>query len=101
MSATALAAVGGWALASLLALRVLRLLRRLEMVAVAAHELRGGATAVTLAVGALRREAGGLRRALAFEPALERLRIGLADLDAARAASGPRYREEAMRMVRL
>jgi two-component system sensor histidine kinase QseC len=69
---------------------VVRLRRRLELVAFAAHELRGPATAIGLAATALRREPGGLRRALAFEAEVERLRGGLADLDAAR--SGRRAR---------
>jgi signal transduction histidine kinase len=84
----------GWLLSVSLAVVVLRLRRRLDLVAHAAHELRGPAAALTFAVASLRREAGGLRRALRFESELERLRVGLADLEAAqtgqRAQPNPR-----------
>jgi signal transduction histidine kinase len=84
----------GWALSAALLVWALRMHRRLELVARAEHELRGPAAALTFAVSALRREAGGLRRALRFESELERLRTGLADLSAARtgrrAAAEPR-----------
>ena len=75
----------GWMLAIALACLCARLRRRLELVAAAEHELRGPATAIGLAAAALRREPGGLRRALAFEAELERMRAGLDDLSAARA----------------
>jgi signal transduction histidine kinase len=78
-------AVLGWAVGALLLVVVVRLRRRLELVAVAAHELRGPAAAIAFAVATLRREPGGVRRALRFESELERIRAGLADLDAARA----------------
>jgi signal transduction histidine kinase len=77
-------ALMGWIAAGLLALALARLRRRLELVAQAAHELRGPAAALAFAVASLRREAGGLRRALRFESEIERMRAGLADLDAAR-----------------
>lgn len=77
-------ALAGWLLAAALALACLRLRRRLELVAAAEHELRGPATAIGLAATALRREPGGPRRALAFECELERMRVGLEDLAAAR-----------------
>jgi signal transduction histidine kinase len=89
-----LAAITGWALAGVLLVLATRLRRRLELVAQAAHELRGPAAALSFAVASLRREAGGLRRALRFESEIERMRAGLADLDAActgrRAAARPR-----------
>lgn len=75
----------GWLVAGGMALVVLVFRRRLELVAEAAHELRGPVTAFSYAVAWLRREPGGLRRALRFEAELERIRAGLADLDAARA----------------
>ncbi len=86
MSPLALAflAALGWALAAVLAIGGLRARRRLELAAQAAHELRGAAVTVALAAAALRREPGGIRRALAIEAAVERLRGGLADLDCAR-----------------
>jgi signal transduction histidine kinase len=76
--------IAGWLLAAALAVLVLRLRSRLELVATAEHELRGPVTAFGLAVAGLRREPGGLRRALTFECELERMRLGLADLSAAR-----------------
>lgn len=82
---TSAALGGGWSIAAVLAIAVLRLRRRLELVAEAQHELRGPATALTLGVEALRREPGGLRRALTLEAQLDRMRAGLADLEAARA----------------
>ena len=78
-------ALAGWLLAAALACACLRLRRRLELVAAAEHELRGPATAIGLAAAALRREPGGLRRALMFESELERMKAGLEDLAAARA----------------
>jgi signal transduction histidine kinase len=77
-------ATTGWLLAAALAAVVLRLRRRLDLVAEAAHELRGPVAAFSYAVAWLRREPGGARRALRFETELERMRVGLADLDAAR-----------------
>jgi len=74
----------GWVAAAGLALALMRLRRRLELVAQATHELRGPAAALSFAVASLRREAGGVRRAIRFESELERLRAGLADLEAAR-----------------
>jgi signal transduction histidine kinase len=74
----------GWAVACALALVALRLRHRLDLVAQAAHELRGPVAAIAFAVAWLRREPGGVRRALRFEAELERMRLGLADLDAAR-----------------
>ena len=77
--------LGGWACSLLLLGAVLRLRRRLGLVAWASHELRGPATALGLAVAGLRREPGGGRRALAFEAQLERMQAALADLELARA----------------
>jgi signal transduction histidine kinase len=74
----------GWALAAGLLVAIVRLRRRLELVAQATHELRGPAAALSFAAATLRREAGGVRRAIRFESELERLRAGLADLEAAR-----------------
>lgn len=82
-----------WAICAALLLAVLRLRRRLELVAQAAHELRGPTAAFGFAVAALRREPHGVRRALPFESELERMRAGLADLDAARMGRRPPLRE--------
>ncbi|MGI8945907.1 MAG: hypothetical protein ACR2GL_06690, partial [Thermoleophilaceae bacterium] len=76
--------VSGWAVAALLVLAVNEMRGRLELVAAADHELRGPATAIGLAAAALRREPGGPRRALAFEAQLDRMRVALSDLEAAR-----------------
>lgn len=74
----------GWLASAALLIVALRLRRRLDLVAQAAHELRAPVAALTFAVAGLRREAGGLRRALRFESELERMRTGLGDLEAAR-----------------
>ena len=62
----------------------LELRRRLELVARAEHELRGPAAALVLACETIRREPAGRRHALLLEAQLERMRAGLADLEAAR-----------------
>lgn len=77
-------AVLGWIFATGLLVAMLGQRRRLGLVADAAHELRGPVTAMSFAVAALRREPGGVRRALRFESELERMRAGLGDLEAAR-----------------
>jgi len=77
-------AIAGWSMAAALGFAVLRLRRRLDLVALATHELRGPVAAFSYAVAWLRREPGGMRRALRFEAELERMCAGLADLDAAR-----------------
>jgi signal transduction histidine kinase len=91
----------GWLLAGVLALAVLELRRRLELVAQAAHELRGPAAALAYAVAWLRREPGGVRRALRFEAELERMRVGLADLDAARGGGRAAARPRTVALERL
>ncbi len=78
------AAVAGWVLVVCLALRAARLARRLDLVAEADHELRGPVSALSLAVESLGRRPELSRRALALETHLDRLRLGLADLAAAR-----------------
>lgn len=80
-------ALAGWSAALALGVAAVRLRRRLELVGDAAHELRGPVAAFSYAVAWLRREPGGVRRALRFEAELERMRAGLADLDAARAGT--------------
>ncbi|HXD57544.1 MAG TPA: sensor histidine kinase [Thermoleophilaceae bacterium] len=77
-------AVIGWLLALLLGARVLVLARRLELVAMAEHELRGPLAALSLAAEALARRPSR-RAATALESQLERARLGLSDLAAARA----------------
>jgi signal transduction histidine kinase len=68
---------------------LVRLRRRLELVARAEHELRGAATALELACRRMRREASGARHAAVVEAQLERLRSGLAELAAARTGCPP------------
>ncbi len=77
-------AIAGWALATALAVQGARLAWRLELVARAEHELRGPVSALLLAVEALGRRPEQRRRAAALESHLDRLRLGLADLEAAR-----------------
>ncbi|HEU0018875.1 MAG TPA: HAMP domain-containing sensor histidine kinase [Thermoleophilaceae bacterium] len=93
--------VVGWLLAALLAVAAARLRRRLELVAGAAHELRGPVAAFSYAVAWLRREPGGAARALRFEAELERMRAGLADLDAARRGRRAPARPRAIALERL
>ncbi len=94
-------ATAGWLLAAALAVIVLRLRRRLDLVAEAAHELRGPVAAFSYSVAWLRREPGGVRRALRFEAELERMRVGLADLDAARRDQRAPMRRRTVALERL
>lgn len=96
-----MAAMAGWSVAAALALVVLQLRRRLDLVAQAAHELRGPVAAFSYAVARLRREPGGVRRALCFEAELERMRVGLADLDAARRGRRAPARTRAVALERV
>ena len=74
---TLVAALLGWAAAGALCAASLVLRRRLELVADAEHELRGPVAALALAAEAAGSTAGVLCH-------LDRLRLGLADLTAAR-----------------
>jgi len=94
-------AIAGWLLTVALAFAVVRLRRRLDLVAEAAHELRGPVTAFGYAVAGLRREADGVRRALRFEAELARMRAALADLDAARAGRRAPARTRKVALERL
>lgn len=85
MSALAAFAGATGVLAAVLLAVVIRLRRRLELVARASHELRGPATALSLTVAAMRREPGGRRRVIVLESQLDRMRAGLEDLESARA----------------
>jgi signal transduction histidine kinase len=94
-------AVGGWLATAALMLAAGRLRRRLELVAEAAHELRGAAGALAYAAAWLRREPGGVRLALRFEAELERMRAGLGDLDAARLGRRAAERPRTIELDRL
>jgi signal transduction histidine kinase len=59
-----------------------------ERVARAEHELRGAATALALVCEALRRDPAARHHGAAIEAQLDRLRAGLADLQAARGTAG-------------
>ncbi len=96
-----LVALLGWTVASALLLVVVRLRHRFALVTQAAHELRGPVAAIAFAVAWLRREPGGVRRALRFETELERMRLGLADLDAARAGRRVPARPRTVPLERL
>lgn len=87
-------AIAGWALVTALAVQGARLTRRLELVARAEHELRGPVSALALAVEALGRQPELRRRAAALDAHLDRMRLGLADLDAARAGRRAAVRSE-------
>lgn len=93
--------VAGWALAAVLAATAMGLRRRLELVALAGHELRGPATAMGLAATVLRREPGGPPRALMFEAQLARMRMALDDLDAARSGARTEARPALVSLERL
>jgi C4-dicarboxylate-specific signal transduction histidine kinase len=94
-------AVSGWVTAGALGLLVLRLRRRLDLVGDAGHELRGPVAAFAFAVAWLRREPGGVRRALRFEAELERMRAALDDLDAARLGRRAPARPRTVALERL
>jgi len=85
-------AVAGWALVAALAVQCARLGRRLDLVARADHELRAPISALALAVEALGRRSELRRRAAALDAHLDRLRLGLADLAAARTGRRARPR---------
>ncbi|MEA2440311.1 MAG: two-component system, OmpR family, sensor kinase [Thermoleophilaceae bacterium] len=74
----------GWLVAAALAALVVRLRRRLELVARAEHELRGPLTAFSLGLDAARGSSAGRRLAMMLDAELARARAGLADLAAAR-----------------
>jgi len=78
-------ALAGWSTAALLALRLVALRRRFELVARAEHELRGPAAALLLSVERMQRDPRVRPAAQALLIQLERLRAGLADLASARA----------------
>lgn len=84
MTAALAGALGGWLLALALAVRLVVLHRRLELVADAEHELRGPVAAIDLAAHALGRTPATRARAAALAGQLDRLRAALADLEAAR-----------------
>jgi signal transduction histidine kinase len=75
----------GWACALALAVRVASCRRRAELVARAEHELRGPAAALLLAIERMQRDPRTRPAAQSLLLQIERLRVGLADLGAARA----------------
>src|SRR3954454_17612761 len=79
----------GWLVAGGLAVVVVRLRRRLELVGRAEHELRGPLTAFSLALDAARGTAAGRRLAVVLDAELARSRAGLAELAAARSGRRP------------
>jgi signal transduction histidine kinase len=93
----------GWLAATVLLGEVVRMRRRLELVARAEHELRGPLTAFTLALDAARGTVAGRRLALVLESELARARVGLTDLATARSgrrAAGAREPVALDRLVR-
>src|SRR4051812_16540111 len=95
---TTAAAVAGWSLSAALLLVVVRLRRRLELVARAEHELRGPLTAFGLALDAARGTPAGRRLRVVLDAELARARAGLADLAAARTG---RRAEPVVELVRV
>jgi signal transduction histidine kinase len=91
----------GWLLAAACGLAVMRLRRRLELVARAEHELRGPLTAFSLGVDAARGSSGGRRLAVVLDAELARARAGLADLAAARQGRRAAPVREPVRVDRL
>jgi len=79
----------------------LRQRRRLELVARAAHELRGAAMVLGLGAAALGREPGGLRHARTFESQLDRVAAAVDDLDAVRSGRRARPRPAALPLERV
>jgi signal transduction histidine kinase len=75
--------------------------RRLELVAVAEHELRGPLTAFGLALDAARGTPAGRRLRVALDAELARARAGLADLAAARVGARAEPVAERVRVDRL
>jgi signal transduction histidine kinase len=86
-------AIIGWGLATALAVKCARAGRRLELVADAEHELRSPMAAVALAAEQLGREGGRSAHASVLEAHLDRLRLALADLEAARCGRRASARE--------
>jgi signal transduction histidine kinase len=80
---------------------VLRLRRRLELVARAEHELRGPLTAFGLALDAARGTPAGRRLRVVLDAELARARTGLADLAAARVGARAEPVIELVRVDRL
>lgn len=75
--------------------------RRLELVARAEHELRGPVTALSLACERVQRDPAAARHAAVLGVQLDRLRAGLADLDAARRGAQVARRPEPVELAAL
>jgi signal transduction histidine kinase len=91
----------GWLVAAALGVAVIRLRRRLELVARAEHELRGPLTAFALGLDAARGSSAGRRLAAVLDAELARARAGLADLAAARQGRRAAPEREPVRVDRL
>jgi signal transduction histidine kinase len=88
-------------IAVLLAIRVVRDARRMRLVAQAEHELRGPLQAIALAAHGMHRDAGARTSAEPFASELERARIALADLAAARSGRRADPDTELVRLDRV
>jgi signal transduction histidine kinase len=73
--------------------------RRLELVAGAEHELRGPAAALSLACEGMARDPRAEGHSAVLEAQLDRLRAGLADLEAARRGGRSNTRPEAVDLL--
>ena len=94
-------AVTGWVVVLGLVLVIRALCFRLELVARAEHELRGPLTALSLALEAMRRDSAGPDLADALDAQLDRARVALADLAAARAGARAPDRAEQVPLDRF
>ncbi|MBX5469613.1 MAG: HAMP domain-containing histidine kinase [Thermoleophilaceae bacterium] len=98
-------ALAGWLVAALAVARCAALAGRLELVALAAHELRTPLTVVSLEAERLRTLCAGCPhehgRGSRVETQLERAKLGLADLEAARAGRRARRAGGAARVGSL
>jgi signal transduction histidine kinase len=95
------AGCAGWLFAAVLGVALMRLRRRLELVARAEHELRGPLTAFSLGLDAARGSSAGRRLAAVLDAELARARAGLADLAAARQGGRAAVLREPVRVDRL
>jgi signal transduction histidine kinase len=101
LSAAAVLAALGWAVALALGVRLEACRRRAELVARAEHELRGPAAALLLAGERMQRDPRTRPAAQSLLLQLERLRAGLADLSEARTGHRAPARAESLSLRAL
>lgn len=96
-------ALGGWTVAAVLLVHLLRARCRLEFAARAQHEVRGPLAAIALGLDSLRRDGSQpvRRRAAALALQVERARLGLDDLAAARRGARSAASREQVRLAEV